>query len=363
VSFWVRNLVASACCAYAFAIFAPRAHAETDEERSLARAAAVEGIQAFKEKRFADAIDLLARAEKLLHAPTHVLYLARAHASLGHLVQARELYTRLSNEQLPAPVPAAFTEAQRAARAELDALIPRIPSLRVIVKGADLMKTAVTIDGKPYLTAALGVMNPVDPGAHELRATAPGAEAKAKTVSLRESEHQSVELELEPVTTSPATSTAADAPSSTPSEGAASHSDVAAPASSPPPPAEAHSTGMHAMRIGAFASFGVGAVGLAVGTVFGLQAKSKDSDADGLARQCGSPCLATNPLAPRIESLDSDSRKARTLSAVGFVTAGVGIAGGVVLFVLTPKPHETHASVEHVWVTASSDEIRLGGDW
>src|SRR5512146_2478764 len=81
-------------CAAAVAL-ACLAHAgdgacQANEERVGARAAAVEGAKAFSEKRWADAIDFFKRAESLVHAPPHLLYMARAQAQIGQLVEARE---------------------------------------------------------------------------------------------------------------------------------------------------------------------------------------------------------------------------------------------------------------------------------
>ena len=65
---------------------APMADAQTNSERAGARAAAGEGLKAFNEGRHAEAIDLFTRAESLVHAPPHLLYIARANEKLGWLV-------------------------------------------------------------------------------------------------------------------------------------------------------------------------------------------------------------------------------------------------------------------------------------
>src|ERR1700678_635322 len=49
--------------------YAGPAHAQSDEQRSAARAAATEGLQALSEGRYKDALDLCTRAESLMHAP------------------------------------------------------------------------------------------------------------------------------------------------------------------------------------------------------------------------------------------------------------------------------------------------------
>ncbi len=108
----------------------------------------------------------------------------------------------------------------------------------------------------------------------------------------------------------------------------------AAPLASPPPPTQERSGG-NALRTGSYIAFGVGAVGLGLGTVFALSARSKYKDANAL---CASfPCELTQAEAARRESLGSDGDSAKTLSVVGFVAGGLGVAAGVTLFVLSGK--------------------------
>jgi hypothetical protein len=59
--------------------------------------------------------------------------------------------------------------------------------------------------------------------------------------------------------------------------------------------------------------------------------------------------------APQAASLDSDARSAKTISIVGFVVGGVGVATGATLLVmgLTHKKPATAASIEP-WVGLGS---------
>jgi hypothetical protein len=93
-----------------------------------------------------------------------------------------------------------------------------------------------------------------------------------------------------------------------------------------------------------YAAFGVGAIGLTLGTIFGLSSASARSDADDLDAElradCGTQCRTTDPRTKKIDSLDEDARSAQTLSVVGFIVGGVGVAGGVVLLILDPGGEE-----------------------
>ena len=90
---------------------------------------------------------------------------------------------------------------------------------------------------------------------------------------------------------------------------------------------------MNGMRIGSYVAFGVGAVGIAAGTIFALNASSKRGDADDLCKGPGGKCPIDSQ--SQIESLDSDARGATTLSIVSFAVSGVAIGTGVALFVMS----------------------------
>src|SRR5262245_32455278 len=105
-------LFASAALAIAIAGLSPPALAQSDEQRAGARTLATEGAAAFNEGRFKDAVDLFSKAESLVHAPPHLLFMARAHAKLGHFVKAREAYWKIIKEPLAPNAPQAFKDAQ-----------------------------------------------------------------------------------------------------------------------------------------------------------------------------------------------------------------------------------------------------------
>ena len=69
-------------------------YAQTDEARAGARSLATEGATAFSDGRFKDAVELFSKAESLVHAPPHLLFIARASTKLGQFVKAREAYEK-----------------------------------------------------------------------------------------------------------------------------------------------------------------------------------------------------------------------------------------------------------------------------
>jgi hypothetical protein len=347
------SAVTSCAVALSLCVLSGGAYGQTDEQRAGARTLATEGAAAFNDGRYKDAADLFAKAESLMHAPPHLLYMARSHAKLGQYVKAREAYLRITKEQLPGNSPPAFREAQSTAQKELNALNPKIGSLEIKIEGADGAKDlSIKIDGTPIASVLVGVPQPVDPGEHRIEATATGMRAQPQTVRLGEGDKTSTVLKLEP---DPSAAAAAAAPGAPLAPGA--------PPGGAPPGAPVHdsSTSMETtgsggggMRIGAYTAFGVGAVGLGLGTVFLLQSAGKRSDADDLCNLPGGGCPTSRRT--EVDQLDSDAKSASTLSVVGFAVGGVGIAAGVVMLVMSGKSESSAAARPGVypWVGANS---------
>ncbi len=307
------------------------AGAQSDEQLAGARAAATEGAKAFQNGEYAKAIDFFSRAEKLVHAPPHLLYLARAHAKLGRLVDAREIYIKIKREQLAANAPKAFKAAQQAATQELQALTPRIPRVTANVQGGGDKTSRITMDGRRVPDALVGIPRPVDPGKHVFKAFADGMVSPEKAVEVKEGANESVVLTLQPLQSGAATPAPAQ--------------------QQPVDPAPAKDTGKHSggvsgMRVGAYAGFGVGAIGIGAGVLFLLKKSSASSDADKLFNSCN-PRGCTSAERSQVASLDKDASSAGTLSTVGFVVGGVGLATGVVLLVLDSGKKKEDAVLRH----------------
>ncbi len=318
-------------------LLAPReATAQTDEQRAAARALATDGAKAFNEGRWQEAVDMFTRAESLVHAPPHLLFLARSQEKLGRLVRAREAYLKITKETLSAAAPQAFRDAQASAEQELRALEPRIASLTVSVEGAEgASDLTVMIDGQPMPAALLGVPRPIDPGDHKLEAVAAGYRGQPAQVKLLDGERKAVALTLERDPNAALAGPAGETGTPT-----AAPPGALAPVSTEPPPATSSGPNQ-GMRIGSYVAFGVGAVGLGLGTYFLIDSRGKRSDADAKNDQCEAQlrCTANDPLAKEVDDLDDQARSALTLSVVGFAVGGVGIATGTVLF-LASAPKE-----------------------
>jgi hypothetical protein len=327
----------------------PTAGAVDDEERAGARAAASEGLKAFEEKRYADAVDLFSRAESLVHSPVHLLYVARAQANLGALVKAQETYRKLTREELAPNAPAPFRKAVESAQNELKQLEPRLSHITVTVP--EQGDTAVVeMDGKRVPPALIGVSRPVDPGMHKFKATAPGL-AKEVTVTVKEGERQNVVLTLEPTEASGGGAPAA--PQQSAEAGSTPPPASGGPGTAPPGTPERGSSGT-TMRIAGWAGIGVGVVGAAVGTVFLVKRGSKSADANDLYNSCppvqGDKRDCSPAQQSQIAELDQQSKDATTLAVVGYAVGGVGLIGGITLLLLAPKSAPATGTRIKPWV-------------
>ena len=253
------------------------------------------GYQLAQDNKCAEAIPHLAESLKLDPRAITLINLADCEEKTGkladaavHWADARARAQAEGQKQI---------EDEAAARAgSLDAKIPRLT--------INLAKTAppdaiVERDGVALGAPSLGVALPMDPGAHAITVKSKGHADAKQDVTLKEGDKQTIEVDAGP---------------------------VSGPATPPPvgPPVEEKKSGMSPLvPIG----FGVGLAGLAVGTITGIMALGKGSDADSACpeldgkRRCNSK-----------DALDSaeSGKTLGTVSTIGFIVGGVGVGVGIV---------------------------------
>jgi hypothetical protein len=308
---------------------ASRGLAQTDEERAAARAAAEAGLDAFDQKKYAEAVDLLSRAERLMHAPVHLLFIARAHAQLGQLVKAREAYLKLTREQLAKNAPRAFKDAVQSGERELSEVEGKLPYLSLVVQGDSAQNIRVTKNGQRVPQELLGVPHPVDPGQYKFQAFADGMESAESSVVIKEGSKETVVLTLRAVkggakaSGSSTTSDAGDAGN------AGSGESVTADTGTD------EGGGISGLRIGAYVGFGVAVVGATVGTIFIVRSGNTRANAQDLFDTCrvqNGGC--TEPQQKLVNEVDADADSERNIAIASYVVGGVGLAAGVTMLVL-----------------------------
>lgn len=315
-------------------VTAPHAAAQTKEQKAGARAAADAGGDAFDAGKYAEAADLFERAERLMHAPPHLLYAARSHVKLGHLVEARELYLTLTRERLADSAPRPFRDAQTMGEKELAEIEPRLAYVSVVVQpGAGATSVRVTRNGEPVPAELLGVPAPVNPGEYAYQAFADGMESNSTTVKLKEGTRETVLLTLRDI---PGASKNKPAPAGSP---AAADTSTAGGSLTTPPPSDSDGRGGggRPLLVGSIAGFGVAVAGGVVGTLFLLKSGETRDESDAAFKKCRAAGTCPNEEsagAKEIDAIDADARTQQAIGITGLVVGGVGLAAGVTLLIM-----------------------------
>ncbi|HYP76466.1 MAG TPA: hypothetical protein VER12_10940 [Polyangiaceae bacterium] len=311
------------------------AHAEEDSatEIAAARTLAVDGLKLAQAGKCDEAIPKLERSEKLHHSAIVLSRLGECQVSQGKLVEGTEMLRKVLREPLPAnPTPAA-SKAYERAQTVLDAAKPRIAGLTVSVTAPPGAELRLTVDGVVVANTLVDSELPADPGDHLVEASAPGCLKATARVSLASADKKTVTLKLEADPNAPATAPLNSGPEAKPVLAAQAAPAVAASAPSAPPQAPRKAPS----RAPAYVSWGVGLVGVGVGTAFGIMAMNAKHDLDGTCQSNSCPPSSSG---------DVDSAKQKgNISTIGFAVGGAGLVLGTILyFSIGSGSSEAHAS-------------------
>jgi hypothetical protein len=286
------------------------AHAEpTPQEKETARALMDQGDEKFEEKNYDAALKAYVGAHAIMRVPTTALEVAKAHEKLGHLVEARDALLEAHRFPKAANEPAAFTTARVDAERHAQELGERIPSLLVKIEGAvsgyDLH---LTIDKVALPPAAAQLPIKLNPGHHVVLVSSDATYDASAEADLVEKQAASVTIKL-----------------------------------SPKPLSERNKAGSSkTLRTVGLITGGLGVVGVGIGAFFGLQASSKQDDANCPDNRCKDESSA---------EMLRDANSAATISNIGFIAGGVLVAAGVTMFVLGgSSSHEKTPSTARVHI-------------
>jgi len=258
----------------------------------------------------------------------------RLDPELGTLLHLGECYAKLGKT---ASAWASFKEAADIAaqrsdprtakiRDRLTALEKALPNLVIVVADSEPPALEVKQDGAVVGKAGWGSPIPVDPGEHEITATAPGAKPREVTLNVPD-KGQTLTVNLPPIEYLPIA--AATPPKGTEPAGPSATQQSAATPEEARPWFSSHQRTI-GLVVGA-----IGVVGLGVGSVFGLTAKSTY---DKSSSHCsGDHCDATGH-----DFRQSAFSKAE-VSNVAFGVGAAALVAGVVLFLTAPKAHADEA--------------------
>jgi hypothetical protein len=192
---------------------------------------------------------------------------------------------------------------------EVDKATPTIAFDVTDASGVSLSAVAVTADGVAFAASLDGTAMPIDPGEHVFRFSSEGLRPLERTFVLREGERGRRESIVLGEASPTAPPRAPVAPSSAP-EGATS---------SP-------------QRAIGLVTGGVGIVGVIVGSVLGLVAKSTYS---GAVSTC--PNGPPSPCSQQGVNESGTAHSEATASTVAFIAGGALLAGGAAIYLTAPR--------------------------
>jgi hypothetical protein len=280
-------------------------------DKETSRTLYADGMHWLDIRDYANAERACRGAHALVQAPTSAACWARGLEGLGRLVEARDAFLEASRYPQTATEPSVFTAARELSRTQAELLATRIPTLLLAVAGVgDPAALSATIDGAGIATETIGLPRKLDPGRHVI-VVGCGIRHVRLEVDVQEGREARVPVDL----------------GTDPGNAAVKHAEPNTPRSRTFVPL-------------AYGAFGVGLVGLAIGAVSGLTAASKDN---ALAHECsGDVCPGT--ARADLEAFHS----AKTISLVGYVFGAAGIAGGVTLWLASPRSASSVAA--RLWV-------------
>jgi hypothetical protein len=275
--------------------------------------------------QYTDACAKFAESKRLAPGIGVTMYLADCYEHIGRTASAWTEFRSaegLARERNDKRSELARTHAQ-----QLEAHLDRLTiSIAPTVPRAGLQ---VLRDGVPVAQEELDLPVPVDPGDHAVVVSSPGhaprtfaahvgPESPTATVRV-----DSLDEPTQPVVVPPPTTPVVEPPPVT------NPPSVAYPVA--PPPSSATST----RRWIGIGVGGAGVVGIGVGSVFGLLAKSKFDQSNA-----GNCVASTDRCLPPGFPMRKDAEHLATASDIGFAVGGVLLAAGIVLYVTAPRPAE-----------------------
>jgi tetratricopeptide (TPR) repeat protein len=296
------------------------ARAQSGADKAMAEQLFEAGRALVKQGKHAEACPKFEASFALDPALGTQLNLARCYERVGKLASAWGHYREAAGRARQAGQP----QRERAARGFAAALEPALPRLVIrLTAGGDVPGLEVARDGRAVSPALFDTEVYVDPGPHEITATASGYERFAVTVSAREREQVVVAI---PVLTPLAAGAGPAPPAAGPAAGA-----VDAPAR------RAGGRGRRLLGLG----LGSGGIALLAGSAgFALAANAAWDEAFD-SGACARDALVCTPAGQDL----TDRARARGLVADVLAGAGVALAvTGAVLYLTAPSGDDAPAA-------------------
>ncbi len=339
----VRGLVGGTClCAALLGVASPSSAQPSASDKAAAEALFDQAQKLMQAGKAAAACSKFEQSQRIDAAIGTLLYLGDCYEKSGRLASAWATF----REGASMARTAGQTERAEAGEKRAALLGPRLGRLVLVVEDTTRSIPGLVVErgGTGINSAVLGASVPVDAGTHQIRVTAPGHEAWDGSVDVKDGAE--ARLQIPALTKLPEQPAAAPAPVAP-----AAPAPVTNPPPSAPPDADA-GTG-DGQRTAGIVLGGVGVAGVIVGSIFGITAINKNSDAEELCPR-GDVCDD-----PEGVTLTDDAKSAALVSNIAFGVGGAALIGGAVLYLTAPT--ETTALRAVPRIGKDSAFIQLGG--
>jgi len=270
--------------------------------------------------QWGDACPKLAESQRLDPTPVTAFYLAECYEHVGRTASAWSTFLELAALAHRAGGPKA-ADRERVARSRAAALEPRLVRLEIDVPASSRVEgLLVKRDGEEVGEGQWGAPLPVDPGPHAVEARAPGKRPWLARENVQ-GDGQVKRLEVPFLQEEPSSAAPVVVPAPVGAEG----------------PDENQARPSSALKTIGIVTAGVGAAGLVAGSILGLQALSKNSQAnDG---HCGQSAGFgdANTCDQQGVSLRHSAVSDGNFSTLAFAAGGVVFATGAVLWIMAPS--------------------------
>lgn len=274
-------------------------------ERVTAESLYQEGRRAAQDKNWELACKLFRESQEREPAPGTLLNLADCEENVGALLAARAHFEAAAKAFRPGDERIAY------ALSRAKVLDDRIPKLTVRLSPRAPEGTVIERDGLALGPSILGTPAALDPGPHTLVVRAPGQPEERVDIHLAERDTKEIELP----------------------ESIGAASGVLA---LQPTPDRSSSSGA-GLRVAGWSLLGVGAAGVIAGSVGGVLAIVAKNEVDANCPPAKEECNSTG-----LGAKDR-GRTWSTVSNVGFIAGGIGVAAGVTLLLMSSSHGEVSA--------------------
>jgi hypothetical protein len=292
---------------------APHTAAQVSND-AAARALFAEGRKLSSEGKWPEACTKFEESLRLVPGTGTRFNLADCWEHIGRTASAWSAFLDVAAESKAA----GQAEREKASRERAEALAAKVPKLVIQVTAPEAGLT-VTSNGVAVGEGSWGSALPVDPGTITVQASAPGKKAFSQQVVASAGATATVQIP-------------------------ALEADAAAvqgpPPAAPPPVADTavqvDSTGggLGTQKTIALVVGGAGVVGVAVGTIFFFNYRSKNDDAKAI---CPSGVDCEPGSAARHEELVDEASTARTITYLGWGLGAAALGGAAVLYLTAPS--------------------------